>query len=193
MNPTIKFQPEYNAIKNFYGDNTAKRSGVKLINHIHEGLEILDILGSTMDAQRAYCLHPLIQNDAELLEMTFNDVLFSFSPRVVLLGMEYRQRANDWLSDKVSTIAWTREGGRDVAYVSQTGTPSPGNLTEVKDMLLADKIQNYKDFVLYHKETHQRSRELDKYFQEWFVALDITTWEYQSIVTEVNERMKRHV
>ena len=38
-------------------------------------------------------------------------------------------------------------------------------------MLIADKVQNYKDFLLYHKNTHERSDELDEYFNSWFKIL----------------------
>ena len=46
-------------------------------------------------------------------------------------------------------------------------------LPEVRDMLIADKIQNYKDFLFYHKGTHPRSRELEEYFKNWFGILGI--------------------
>lgn len=45
-------------------------------------------------------------------------------------------------------------------------------LKEVRDMLVADKVQNYKDFLLFHKDTHERSNALDKYFNLWIDKLD---------------------
>lgn len=40
-------------------------------------------------------------------------------------------------------------------------------------MLVADKVQNYKDFSLYHADTHPRAKELERYFQNWFCRLNI--------------------
>jgi hypothetical protein len=38
---------------------------------------------------------------------------------------------------------------------------------------IADKIQNYKDFMLYHYGKHKRSNELYTYFHNWFKLLDV--------------------
>lgn len=46
-------------------------------------------------------------------------------------------------------------------------------------MLIADKVQNYKDFEIYHKSTHPRSKELDQYFKNWLQKLNINTDQYQ--------------
>lgn len=72
-----------------------------------------------------------------------------------MLTMEYRSVANDFLSQKVDT-------GQKIRL-------SP--LKDVNDMLIADKIQNYKDFMQYHYHTHARSQELFRYFNLWFDAL----------------------
>ena len=41
-------------------------------------------------------------------------------------------------------------------------------------MLKADKIQNYKDFRKYHLGTHEKSAELEQYFEEWLAALNVS-------------------
>jgi hypothetical protein len=56
--------------------------------------------------------------------------------RVLLLAVEYRNIANEYLSHKPST--------NDVHL-------SP--IKDVNTMLIADKIQNRKDFEIYHKGT----------------------------------------
>lgn len=38
---------------------------------------------------------------------------------------------------------------------------------DLNDMLLADKIQNRKDFRMYHLGKHERSDELEAYFNLW--------------------------
>jgi hypothetical protein len=53
-------------------------------------------------------------------------------------------------------------------------------LEEVNKMLVADKIQNRKDFEIYHKENHPRAVELDKYFKNWLLKLSVTEEKYQS-------------
>ncbi len=185
MNQTIAFQPEYNAIVKHYGDKRAERSGVRLINHINEGLHILNLIGASMDAQRAYCLHPLIQEDSELSNMASNDVLFSFSPRVILLAMEYRQRANDWLSDKVYKKPVMDKNGYLTSEITHIGSPESGALKEVKQMLIADKVQNYKDFEKYHLRKHERSGELQYYFIEWLIELNVTRTDYENLIAHI--------
>lgn len=56
--------------------------------------------------------------------------------RVLLLGMEYRYTANNYLSFKPAD---------DPIHLSP--------IAEVNQMLIADKIQNRKDFEIYHKGT----------------------------------------
>ena len=56
-------------------------------------------------------------------------------------------------------------------------------------MLIADKIQNRKDFELYHKETHPRSAELDKYFRNWLQKLNIDESFYQEIIALLKKNL----
>lgn len=147
---------EYNLIKDYYGDRCATRSGVRLMNHIDEGLIILNGLKATYFARKAFCLHPLLQNDSDLVA-NYTRVALNCDSYTVMLAMEYRSVANEYLSDKVGRVDKIRL--------------SP--LAEVNDMLRADKIQNYKDFCLYHKGTHPRSAELEEYFLSWFEVLGV--------------------
>jgi hypothetical protein len=55
----------------------------------------------------------------------------------------------------------------------------------VREMLIADKIQNRKDFELYHKDTHPRAKELTEYFNEWMKILDISEEKYQNILEQI--------
>ena len=166
---------EYALIKAHYGDKTAKRSGVPLINHIDEGLLILDYLDATDATKRAFCLHPLMQADEDLAVFIESD--YGHIDRLVLLlAMEYRNQANAWLSDKVS-----KDG--DQRIVCQ-GRPGTGPLTEVRDMLIADKVQNYKDFLKYHDDTHARSDELHAYFGRWLSVLNVNFLDFRPILPD---------
>ncbi len=147
---------EYRVIAAHYGDRVTRRSGVRLINHIDEGLAILDELGASDRARRAFCLHPLVQNDADLAASYLRDL--SPDPWVLALALEYRHIANATLSHRpIATAA-------DIPL-------SP--LADVNTMLIADKLQNRKDFLLYHRATHPRADELDRYFRLWLERLGV--------------------
>lgn len=173
---------EYEAIQTVYGDQCAKRSGVFLMNHIDEGIHIGSLIEASSSTIRAYCLHPLVQNDRELSQY-FQVAIDAASgadnttEKVIALMMEYRYQANSWLSDKVSVV------NGNIVY---SGSPTPGPLKEVAEMLIMDKVQNYKDFCLYHKGTHPRSVELDAYFHRWFDALGLTTEKVDSMIAEIS-------
>ena len=165
----IKNSVEYKLIAKHYGDRKAKRSGVPLINHIDEGLIILETLSAVESTKRAFCLHPLFQADEDLQE---NYYMASFvDPHVLLLTMEYRNIANAYLSDKITT--------------TQPLKLSP--LWEVNEMLIADKVQNKKDFVTYHQGTHARSDELSRYFDKWLTALKISPHTYRELCKQIEE------
>jgi len=152
----------YELISKYYGDKCAKRSGVPLINHIDEGRIILEYLETSDIVKDAYYLHPILQSDKDFY---INKTLdFEGIPSEVLLMVcEYRRVANSYLSNKTED--------------DFVGFP----FLEIKRMLIADKIQNYKDFMLYHHGKHERSDELYQYFHSWFRLLEI---DYKKILKE---------
>jgi hypothetical protein len=176
--------PEFKAVKIFYGEKKAKRSQVPLIKHICEGLIILDAIGASKDAMKAYCLHPLFQTDKELsVEGAKFIKTFTVNPEVLMNVLEYRYQANSWLSEKVQ-FDYT-----DALVLN--GKPTPGPLVDVRDMLIADKVQNRKDFLIYHAESHPRWKELDIYFKEWLKVLNISEAKYESLVAIVQQGMSK--
>lgn len=167
----IEKSVEYQLIKKFYGDRVAKRSQVPLINHIDEGLIVLKAIGAVETTKRAFCLHPLLQADADLQE---NYYISSFvDHHALLLAMEYRSVANEFLSDKM-----------DLETIPKIRL-SP--LLEVNEMLIADKVQNYKDFTKYHYGTHPRSEKLNDYFHKWLEALDVNYTMYKRFYKMMDE------
>ena len=166
----IQESSEYKIISNYYGNRVANRSRVPLINHIDEGLIVLDSIGAvTEETKRAFCLHPLFQSDDALLE---NAHLVSIiDPYVLFLTMEYRNTANAYLSDKIDT--------------NQRLTLSP--ISEVNQMLIADKVQNRKDFITYHKATHERAFALNAYFIKWLDALGISDSYYSMLCKRIDD------
>lgn len=149
-------------ISNVYKNDKAKRSGVFFMNHIDEGLAILHWIKASLSAKKAYCLHPIFQSD--LFKQYSEKPIIGINYNEVIRAVEYRNVANNYLSTrKINSV--------DEIQLSL--------LDDVNDMLIADKIQNYKDFCLYHKETHPRSKELEEYFMNWFERLNITSEMYE--------------
>ncbi|GAB4212529.1 MAG: hypothetical protein OHK0022_48480 [Roseiflexaceae bacterium] len=162
--------PHYQAIRTFYGERRTQRTGVLYIQHINEGLLVLEAIGATLAARRAYCLHPIVQGDTELAAAFLPDSVLHQYPidlYALALAMEYRSVANSYLSQR--TIA-----SLDDIRLSP--------LDEVQQMLVADKVQNRKDFERYHRDTHPRARELDTYFRNWLAVLGVSEQRYEELV-----------
>lgn len=154
--------PEYDSIRRHYGERRSRRFGLPLMNHINEGLRILAHIGASALELRAWCLHPLVQDDLDLRDTLSDPARIAGSdPRALLLAMEYRRVANASLS---------RQGIRLPDEIPLSPIPS------VNTMLVADKIQNRKDFLLHagHHFDQERMDELRRYFQCWIVRLGLS-------------------
>lgn len=157
-------------IENFYRDKRASRTQIPLINHIYEGIEILDTINASALSKEAYCIHPMLQDDSALLE-NINYCMDNVTFNVVHLALKYRVAANAFLCRK-QTDKYEING--------LTNLMKPLELfsnQDLKNMLIADKIQNRKDFLLYHYGTHERSEELKVYFDKWLLLLDVNKLE----------------
>ena len=128
----------YAIISGEYGIETAKRSGTPLINHIDEGLMILDYIGANREVMDAYCIHPLLQSDEAFVSNIYHGFQ-GVDTESIILACEYRRVANSFLSH--------------MDIKDFVGLTCP----EIKQMLIADKIQNYKDFMIYHYNKHENS------------------------------------
>lgn len=169
-------ESEYKRMEEFYGDGIAQRSGVFFMNHLDEGLYILKEIGASRNAQLAYLLHPMYQSDEDLtnvfgnLYQPTNLVDAYHTQRILVLAMEYRSVANEYLSK------------REINSIEEIRL-SP--LIDVNDMLIADKVQNRKDFLMYHLGTHARSEALDQYFINWLKRLGVTEGEYDTLTIPI--------
>jgi hypothetical protein len=163
---SVRDSREYLTIAAFYGERRAQRSQVRLIEHIDQGLAILVAIGASEAAMRAFCLHPLVQADADLREHAAYLRDFTDDVHVMALAFEYRNIANATLSHR--------------AIASADEIPlSP--LPEVNAMLVADKVQNRKDFERHHRGTHPRSADLEQYFRRWLERLGVTEARYAEL------------
>lgn len=165
---------ELAAITEFYGDRRAERSGVPLINHIHEGLIVLNEIHAWHASYSVYCLHPIIQSDADF-NKGVNLLKDVTSPKVAALTCEYRHTANAWLSDKVDD------------NMMLMGMPKKSPHEAVNNALIADKVQNRADFEIYHRD-HPRARQLSLYFRIWLETLGVSEKEYQELAQAMKTR-----
>jgi len=162
----MKNSIEYQLILDHYTTRCATRSGVPLMNHIDEGLEILEWLGASNAAKGGYCLHPLVQDVKDLQE---NIERLGAIPEIeesLARALTYRLFANKYLC-RPATDGWDVDQIRRVMLGTNMLWP-----TETRHMLIADKVQNQKDFLQYHYGTHARSEQLKKYFENWLEVLD---------------------
>jgi hypothetical protein len=168
--PLDDHDPHLLAIRRLYGDRRARRSGVLLMAHVVEGLLILDELSASTAALQAFCLHPIVQADGELAAAFVDGGVLvdaDVSPFAVTLALEYRRCANAHLS---------MHAPETLAAVSLAP------FDEVRLMLVADKVQNRRDFERHHLGMHPRSAELDAYFRRWLAFLDVDEPRYRSLV-----------
>lgn len=158
---SIEDSVEYKSIVEFYGTECAKRSQVPKMNHIDEGLIILRYFCADDATKKAWCLHPIIQMDEDLIQ-NYQTLCTNagIASETLMLAMEYRNKANAYLC-RPHTDGWTVD---DLPSLP---------LQQIRFMLIADKVQNYKDFMIHHHGTHDRSKQLYLYFQTWFQHLQL--------------------
>ncbi len=140
-----------------YGDQRAERSQVLLMNHIEEGLAILEYLEVPERVKAAWCIHPLVQNDVPF------KCSIDLRAYVIDIAKLYSIYANAALCDKRwDNLRYTVED--QIRHL-------PTMPKEIAQLLIADKVQNRKDFDRYHKGKHPRSTQLSRYFNSWVTYL----------------------
>jgi hypothetical protein len=164
VEPHPNCRAEYAAIESYYGDRRAERTKAFYMDHIDEGLKVLSDIGAPPIAEKVFCLHPLFQGDSDFLATAGTpEVLEGLDPLAIAGAVEYRHVANNYLAHHASR------------------TPELSPYTPVNLALIADKVQNRKDFEQYHLGTHPRSARLAEYFSEWLETLGISEDRYQDL------------
>jgi hypothetical protein len=143
----------YSCIENYYGSAKAKRSGIPYINHIDEGCGILYLLNASSAAKEAFMLHPIYQAGDNTGNTSINMLSIN-------MAKDYALIANKCL----------RHNYKDVHY---TVLEEYLECESIKHMLIADKIQNYKDFKNHIKKYEER-RDIEEYFLWWFDTLGVS-------------------
>jgi len=162
----------YNLIYEYFKDKRTSKS-VSYMKHIDEGIKILENINAGKLTIEAYILHPFIQcfnlkgangkiiMTQEEMEKYFN--IYEIEPEIIAKLFLYRKFANSYLcSSETDYISY-----KQVKFL----LIGLHNYQDIVKMLIADKIQNYKDFLKYRKNDHKRSKELDYYFNIWLKVL----------------------
>ena len=161
----------YSVIDNFYkGMSTSK--GVPYINHINEGINHLENMKVDDDVINAFILHPFVQ--CVNLKGTYKDCLltekelekhiniFEIEPEIAFELLLYRKYANSYLCRETTDNFSIHDAYR---YLNNLI-----NYQTTVKMLIADKLQNFKDFLLYRQD-HPRKEFLNQYFTIWLNIL----------------------
>lgn len=177
----INYDIEYDAIKAHYKNKQSKRLGQPYMLHIDDGIKILRRIGADDATVAAWCLHPIVQVDESLADWVagrLDDVpsIDECGSLAVLLATEYRAVAN---------------AGR-MAPWRQSGTLPSILLPEVKQMLIADKVQNF--YALISNGSALRSQPdphgvmdnyfsaMVSYFEAWMIHLGVSHEQFLQLV-----------
>lgn len=180
---TLKYSSEYQAIYGYYKGKFARKSGLPYIRHIDQGISIMEMADEYLPeykncqlwtASAAFCIHPLMQEDPDLLNILQGSNINHFDAKAVAFAIEYRAIANHYLPK----------------YMNNGRTPYLSVIPEVNLMLIADKIQNRYDYDFYSRkiilqENPQLAENLDVYFLNWITLLGITPSIYNSIINRL--------
>lgn len=169
-------------IEDYYKDKKAKRTQVPYINHIYEGLNVLNNINADIISQIVYILHPIFQTESK--EEVFRILVNNFwgmeklddeeFSEIIKYGFLYKKYANSYLS-------------KDHKILSKLDY-DPNMPKYIKEALIADKVQNYKDFLIYHKGTHPNSDLLDDYFKTWLICLGISQQDFDRLKLQCRKR-----
>lgn len=159
----VHMSEAYKIIQEYYKGKFAKRTGLSYMNHIHEGIMILE----DIDEQEAFMLHPIFQDGAEK-----NFDLKNIKKNVITLAKRYAKTANSYLP---------KDYEKDPPKI-------PSNIYR---LLSIDKVQNYKDFILNkHVFSEEKVEQMKIYFSKWFEALCLSPWYIECIIKAMSKRVK---
>ena len=157
---------EYKMVAAYYGNRVAKRSSCRLMEHIDEGLMLLENWGVGIPLLRAWCLHPLMQDDRLYLE--YIQYGSTMNEQATRIAVEYRAIANAYLPKHQSRL------------------PDISAMDEVNTLLLVDKLHNrwqFENTCMRRPGIYPNEQRLRQYFHEWLEALSLN----QSVAIAANK------
>lgn len=181
--------PHRRLIETIYGTRCARRSRVPLIDHINEGIIVLQALQATPVETEAFCLHAPAQ------------ISYHFGARPAAehyLPIQPQGPRDTWLlqtqfplATEAVALAWRfaahAEAFRPDYLNNKKRPPLIAIDPAVRKLLIADKVQNRKDFDLFHCDSHPRRAQLRLYFECWFTLLDISEADYQRWAAKIDK------
>lgn len=182
---------EYDLVQEHYGDRRARRTKALWMNHIDEGLAIINWRGGSPLAARAFCLQPLLRADSDLAE-NFERVVRALRSvpdghSTLALAMEYRSVVNAYQASQPLSAADLRL--------------SP--LADVNMMLAGSMVQRRKDFALYfyapwqdleahegNPLVHANYHRLMDHFVNWCDTLEVSEREFAELEVQLPGKPK---
>ena len=110
-------------------------------------------------------------------------ILFAWFPASSLLSAHSNLKATQ--SQLGSLHAQDAALAQEQKNLSDTDEIECSDLAEVNAMLVADKVQNRKDFDVHHRDSHANSAVLQRYFANWLRRLDISETRYGELVARL--------
>lgn len=173
----------YQIIKEHFAGQIATRSALPYINHIHEGIYILNrCFGWDETTAEAFCVHPIFQDVSDDSHATQARCKSELNHRVTDLASQYAKAANAYTS---------KHRLLEIAAI-----PLPSD-SAVRQMLVADKVQNKKDFVAQvlnpstansnSQGNAQLNAHLMSYFDRWLDRLGVTPTNFTELATELQD------
>lgn len=164
---------EYKLAERILTPLQARRAGISYFTHVRQGLAIMDafvrhedypIVGYDPIIEKlAFCLHPLIQKIEDFKDNFYG--LKTCDSRCVALAVEYR---------------WTANLGLRPILEANGCSITLSDFPAVNLMLVADKVQNYYEFLKYARPQFIKEDErIDLYFRHWLERLRIDDKKYK--------------
>lgn len=174
----------YSLISSVYGDRkTSRFPHIRLMDHINQGLDILDKIDASVLAKCAFCIHPLLQDDATCNKTTQSGLLKNINSDVIITAMNYRAVANEYINVHNQTGKYRTNP--DFVWIKDQLDTFP----DVRAMLIADKVQNKKDFICYRTDLEHRDY-LVSYFNKWIDLLGLTSQQYIELALHIADPSK---
>lgn len=168
----VRTTPEYKAILEHLKYRCDTLSGITHINHIDEGIQILEVICAPRylyNAAKAFCLHPMVSHDLSLVNNIVEVCSSGFDTTAILYAMEFRKTIASWPNHRTE------------------GEPSISPLIAINKMITADIIQHKSHFLRYsgvpEGSDPSTNSEL-RFYNDWLRTLAIDEEAFYTIIKD---------